>query len=373
MPHSLPIPELRAWLALSRLPDTGSARVRALVARHGSAQAAAAMLRVACREARVDEDLRWLEAERHHLLPFTSADYPPLLAHVADAPALLYVRGDPALLWRAQVAVVGSRAASAGGVANARKFAAALSNAGITVTSGLATGIDGAAHSAALDAGGNTIAVCGTGLDVVYPRRHVELAGRIAERDALVSELPLGTPARPDHFPRRNRIISGLSLGTLVVEANFESGSLITARLAAEQGREVFAIPGSIHAPDSRGCHRLLRQGAVLVESIDDVLAELGSLARALGDDIAARLHAAGALAAPTPGARAARDPGSAPPPPRDEVRLLRALGHDPLSVDEIVTRSGLTAATVSSMLTLLELDGVVAAQAGARYVRLAR
>jgi DNA processing protein len=376
MPHTLPIAELRAWLALSRAPDTGSARVRALVARHGGAVAACAAERVRVADACLDADLRWLEHPAHHVVTFTSVDYPPLLAHVDDAPALLYVRGDPLLAWRAQVAVVGSRNASAGGLANARAFAHALAAAGLCITSGLAAGIDGAAHEAALDAGGGTIAVCGTGLDVVYPRGHDALAARIAESGALVSEMPPGTPARPDHFPRRNRIISGLALGTLVVEANVESGSLITARLAAEQGRAVFAIPGSIHAPTARGCHRLLRQGAVLVESVADVLAELGPLARLLGTALAARIELSASCApgvpraAPAAGARAPRDVA---PAGGDAARVLRALGHDPVGVDELVARSGLTAGVVSSILTMLKLDGVVAAQPGARYVRLSR
>lgn len=367
VPHSLPIQELSAWLALSRLPDTGSGRLRELVALHGGVEAARAAARARV-DARVESDLRWLEHPAHHVLAFTSPDYPPLLARIGDAPALLFVRGDPACLWSPQVAIVGSRHASAGGLANARAFAAAFAASGLAVTSGLARGIDAAAHLAALDAGGTTIAVCGTGLDRTYPAQHEALAARIVAGGALVSELPLGTPPCRDHFPRRNRIISALALGTLVVEAGLESGSLITARLAAEQGREVFAIPGSIHCPTARGCHRLLRQGAKLVECAGDVLDELGPLARELGARIEQRL----ADDAPAPRARPRAARGDDVPDDSSARLLLHALGHDPMSVDELVERSGLTAAAVSSMLTVLELEGVVAAQPGSRYVRLA-
>ncbi len=322
----------------------------------------------------------WLAQPGHHRIRRGSDDYPPQLARIADPPEWLYIAGDPTLLWHPQLAIVGSRSATAGGLATARDFAATLAAAGLAITSGLADGIDGAAHAAALDAGGLTFAVCGTGLDQVYPHKHTALAARIEARGALVSEDPPGTEPTPGRFPRRNRIIAGLALGTLVVEASLRSGSLITARLAGESGREVFAIPGSIHNPLARGCHRLIRDGAKLVESAQDVLDELGAAARDLGGAIAQRL----ARVAEPVGASHARDhareesqawlapaEANSDTPSRDDAdyRSLRAaLAHDVLTVDAIVARSRLTAQAVSSMLLLLELDGEVAAQAGGRY-----
>ncbi len=306
----------------------------------------------------------WLALPGTCCLALGDDDYPPLLARIGNPPPRLYVSGDPAVLWRAQVAVVGSRRASPGGLATTREFCLALAGAGLAITSGLARGIDGAAHAAALEAATPTIAVCATGLDEVYPPRHRALAARIAAEGALVSEFPPGTPARAPHFPQRNRIIAGLALGILVVEAGLRSGSLITARLAGEYGREVYAIPGSIHHPMARGCHRLIRDGARLVEGVDEVLDGLGPLAQALGADIAGRL----ARAAATP----ARPAATAPPADPARARVRAALGHDPLPVDALVLRSGLTAATVSSILSLLEIDGEVAVHPGGRYAILA-
>ncbi|MCI0435260.1 MAG: DNA-processing protein DprA, partial [Gemmatimonadetes bacterium] len=225
--------------------------------------------------AALDADIEWLDASDRHLLPLTSVYYPPLLARTSGAPPALYVRGSIAVLATPQLAMVGSRNPTANGRETAFQFAAYLARCGLAITSGLAEGIDGASHRGALAAGGATIAVCGTGLDRVYPESHVELAESIVASGALVSEFPPRTPPRKEFFPQRNRIISGLSLGTLVVEAARQSGSLITARFANEQGREVFAIPGSIHSPLSRGCHRLIRDGAKLVETADDILSEL--------------------------------------------------------------------------------------------------
>uniref|UniRef100_A0A0U1PA81 DNA processing protein DprA n=1 Tax=Mizugakiibacter sediminis TaxID=1475481 RepID=A0A0U1PA81_9GAMM len=241
-----------------------------------------------------------------------------------------------------------------------------LAAAGFVVTSGLAEGIDGAAHAAALDAGGTTVAVMGTGPDLVYPRAHRELAARIAAAGALVSEFPPGTTARPEFFPRRNRLIAGLALGTLVVQASLRSGSLITARLASEQGREVFAVPGSIHNPLARGCHRLIREGAKLVETAEEVVEELAPLARSLGLALAARLEA-DAAAAPRQAAPATGGWRDDP----DYRRLLDALGHDPAALDELAARTGLAPAALSSMLLMLELEGVVAGLPGGRYQRL--
>jgi DNA processing protein len=275
-------------------------------------------------------------------------------------PAALFVAGDPTTLWSPQIAIVGSRNATAAGLANARAFSKAFVQAGNVVTSGLAEGIDGAAHEAALDAGGKTIAVLGTGPDIVYPSRHSKLAERITEHGALVSEFPPGTKGRAEHFPRRNRIIAALSLGTLVIEAGLKSGSLITARLANEQGREVFALPGSIHSPTARGCHKLIRDGAKLVETADEVLEELHATGSLLADDLRRRLNHEF-----PPMVEIAPDRGNDP----DYAALMSALDVNPVAVDELAERTGLSAAALSSMLLMLELDGVVAAENG-RYAR---
>ena len=265
--------------------------------------------------------------------------------------------GDASLLLHPQVAIVGARAASASGMAHARAFARTLAEAGFTITSGMADGIDGAAHAAALDAGAKTLAVIGTGPDRVYPRKHHALARRLVEHGALVSEFPPGTAARADHFPRRNRIISGLALGVLVVEAGLRSGSLITARLAAEQGREVFALPGSIHNPLASGCHRLIRDGARLVECAAEIVELLAPAARSLGLELAARL---GGEEVGTVTTATAAD--------ADYRRLLSALGHEPATMDELVQRTELSAAALSSMLLMLELDGRIERRSGNAY-----
>ena len=367
--------ELIAWLTLLRAPTLGSVAIRALLARHGSARAAVAggavdaSLGAAARGAlrtpdavALSGDRAWLEDPRHHLIPASDADFPALLRDIPNAPAALFVAGDPALLWSPQLAIVGARSASASGLANARAFAREFAAAGVVVTSGLAEGIDGAAHGAALDASGATIAVLGTGPDQVYPRRHRALAARIVEHGALVSEFPPGTAGRPEHFPRRNRIIAGLSLGTLVIEASLNSGSLITARLAAEQGREVFALPGSIHSPLARGCHRLIRDGALLVETAAEVMEQLSGIGGRLAEHLRERLAA-------LPETRAApRQRGSAGDP--EYRRLLAAIDHAPVGLDELAARTGLPISALSSMLLVLELDGAVDAVEGGRYAR---
>ncbi|MCG8427017.1 MAG: DNA-processing protein DprA [Chromatiales bacterium] len=302
----------------------------------------------------VERDLTWLDQPNCHIIPLGSPDYPSLLSSIDDPPALLFVHGAPDRLTLPQLAMVGSRNPSASGRQTAQEFAHHLGQAGLTITSGLATGIDAAGHQGALEAGAATIAVTGTGLDRVYPARHRDLAHQIAEQGALVSEFPPGTPPRPGHFPRRNRIISGLSVGTLVVEAAKKSGSLITARTAMEQGREVFAIPGSIHNPLVRGCHALIRQGAKLVETADDIIEELGALF--------------GALERPTTQETGQTD-HETPQWDTDYQRLFKHLGFDPTPVDLLIQRSGLTAEAVSSMLILLELDGYVSPAPGRRYV----
>lgn len=373
--------ETLAWLTLLRAPALGPAGLRGLVARAGSAAAAVAGIEDLRREfaidpatlawlrapdrVRIDADAAWLAADGRRLLTWLDADYPALLREAGTAPAALFVDGDASTLWLPQIAVVGARSATAGGLANARSFAAHLAGAGLVVTSGLADGVDAAAHAAALDAGRTTIAVMGTGPDLIYPRRQAALAGRIRSQGALVTEFPPGVQARPDHFPRRNRIIAGLSLGVLVIEAGVQSGSLITARLAGEQGREVFALPGSIHNPLARGCHLLIRQGARLVETASEIVEELAPLARALGDRLRAHLAAAPSGSTPAPAQTApaaARD--------ADYERVLAALGHDPVGLDELALRTGLGVAALSSMLLLLELEGEVGSSGGGRYQR---
>jgi len=363
--------ELGAWLTLHHLPQAGGrTRVEALEAfgsigalfaatgaqldhvLAGRRDAVAAILN-GPDDARIEPVRAWLAQDASHdIVLWSDPDYPPLLREIADPPIALYVLGSRRWLAQPQLAVVGSRNPTPAGVENARAFARSLAQSGLVITSGLALGVDGAAHRGAIDAGGATIAVCGTGLDRVYPARHRDLAHAIAAHGALVSEFALGTPPRPEHFPIRNRLISGLALGVLVVEAALESGSLITARLALDQGREVFAIPGSIHSPQSRGCHALIRQGAKLVENANDVLEELGTLAQA-----------AQSLAA-NPAKNKVELPAGC-------ARLLDCLGHDPATLDALVERSGLTADAVSSMLGTLELEGVVAAMPGGRYQRL--
>lgn len=313
----------------------------------------------------IDADRRWLDGESHHFICLESPDYPPLLGRLEDAPLGLFVRGSPQSLAMPQLAMVGARHPTPPGAETAYDFAAHLARCGLTVTSGLAIGIDAASHRGALS-GGTTIAVCGTGLDVNYPRGHAALAAEIAQRGALVSEFGTGTLPMKSHFPRRNRIIAGLSLGTLVVEAAVQSGSLITARLAAEQGREVFAIPGSIHNPMSRGCHRLIRQGAKLVETADDIFEELRPLS--------ASLHC---LTQPPVTLERSQLPGipavsvgSGPRLDKGYEILLDALGFEPAGVDLLVVRTGLRADEVASMLLILELDGHILPYPGGLYVR---
>ena len=305
----------------------------------------------------------WLQAPGHHLIGWHDADYPAPLRRSASPPLALFVEGDPGLLWRPTVAVVGSRSPTPGGRENAQRFARALASTGIVIASGMARGIDAAAHEATLAApGGATVAVVGTGTDLAYPPHHDDLRQRIATRGAVVSEHPPGTPALRSHFPARNRILAGLALGTLVVEAAERSGALITARLAAEAGREVFAVPGSIHNPMARGCHRLIRDGAALVESAEDVIGALAPLAADLANALRERL---GETEWGPPAGTGSAPRTLAP----DYQRLWDALGHDPTGMDQLVSRTGLTAAELSSMLLVMELDGLVTAEHG-RYQR---
>ena len=307
----------------------------------------------------------WLEAPRHHLIPIGDPRYPPLLAQLDDPPLALWVHGDQLdLLTAPQVAMVGSRNPTAGGRDTAQHFAKYLSQHGLTITSGLAIGIDGASHQGALEGPSGTVAVLGSGIDVIYPRAHTGLAREVAQRGLIVSEYAPGTKTEKFHFPQRNRIIAGLALGTLVVEATRHSGSLITARAARDYGREVFAIPGSIHNPLARGCHLLIRDGAKLVEEAPDIFIELApQLAAMLAIDVET-LRANARREAPKTEHRI-DDPAYA--------KLLSLLDFAPQSVGDLSGRAGLTTAELSSMLLMLELEGFVEALPGGRYSRLAK
>jgi DNA processing protein len=361
--------ELGAWLRLTETPKLGRESVRKLLAAFGSPQAVIEATPAARREvvagaqaealtavpesldALVAATLAWLTAdtlEPRDVITLGDPRYPAALIATADPPLLLYAQGRFDLLQAQAVAIVGSRSPTPQGSDNARAFASHLSQAGLTVVSGLAMGVDAAAHAGGLEGAASTIAVVGTGLDRVYPRRNLALAHRIAAKGLIVSEYSLGTPPLAPNFPRRNRIIAGLARGTLVVEAAVQSGSLITARMANEAGRDVFAIPGSIHSPQSRGCHALIKQGAKLVETAQDILEEL-------------RWPGAGAAAT------------TAEAPPADTDPLLAALGFEPVTLDALVARTGSSAAEMSVRLLDLELDGQVARLPGQLFQRVTR
>lgn len=317
-------------------------------------------------------DLAWLEQPGHDLVTWDQPRYPALLRDIDSPPAALFAIGDPEILWQPQIAVIGSRNPTGGGLDNARSFSQALSRRGLVITSGMAAGIDACAHQSALDAGGLTIAVAGTGLDRVYPAGNRALAARIGRSGVLVSEFPLGTPPRRGNFPTRNRIISGLSLGVLVIEAGLKSGTLNTARQAAEQGREVFALPGSIHNPMAKGCHRLIREGVKLVETDAEILQELAPLAGHLAGSLRQRLGPQTERPAGTnPLDMAALEPQVGHDP--DYQKLLTCLGHDPRPVDALIQDSGLTPKAVSAMLLLLELKGEVEKHPGGVFSRRTR
>lgn len=361
--------ELAAWLRLALTPGVGNLSARRLLAAFGlpqaifgqdgsalqqvvePAQATALRKEPPDLEQQLAATTAWLEQDPHRraVLTLGDPDYPRALLQIEDPPLMLYRLGLAAMGSAPALAIVGSRNPTPQGLENARQFARAFAEAGVTVVSGLALGIDGAAHEGALEAAAPdalaTIAVVGTGLDRVYPRRHLQLAHRIAERGVLLSEYPLGTPPLAPNFPRRNRLIAALSQGTLVVEAALQSGSLITARLAAEQGRDVFAIPGSIHSPQARGCHALLRQGAKLVESAQDVLEDLR-------------------LVPP-----AAREPVDETP--AGEHPLLAAMGYDPVGLDALIARTGIPASGLQATLLELELAGEVARLPGGLFQRV--
>jgi DNA processing protein len=377
-------PELQAWLRLTLTPGVGNATARKLLAAFGSAQAVFEQSSLTLRQLGSDKlasalqaeppalaallqtTLDWLQAgDDRRIATLGDAAYPAILLDIEDPPLMLYMLGtmaaqaDSAAAIANSLAIVGSRNPTPQGESNARQFAKAFGSAGLCVVSGLALGIDGAAHDGALLGGGQTIAVVGTGLDRVYPKKHLTLAHRIAKQGMLMSEFPLGTPPLTANFPKRNRIISGLSRGTLVVEAALQSGSLITARLAAEQGKEVFAIPGSIHSPQSRGCHALIKQGAKLVELAQDVLEEL-------------HLLPAGASLPGTASATAADGQDADETAAANADPLLAALGFEAVSLDALQARTGLDTAQLQARLLELELEGQVARLPGGLFQRLA-
>ncbi len=357
--------ELLAWLALLRAPQTGCQTLNPLLLQQPDPRQLISTppddtpdkLRRYLRKPdwqQAERDLQWLKQPRNRLLAITDPEYPVLLRSIPDPPTALFLHGRLDSLDLPQLAIVGSRNPSHGGRTNAREFARFLAAAGLAITSGMALGIDSAAHLGALHGNGITLAVTGTGLDRVYPAKNRDLAYKIAEKGLLISEFGPGTPPLPGNFPRRNRIISGLSVGTLVVEAALKSGSLITARLASEQGREVFAIPGSIHNPLARGCHALIRQGAKLVETGEHVAEELSAMLGGLDQQISTEYT----------------DTGSDFEIDDEHRQLLDAMGYDPATTDQLVSRTGFSAASVSSMLLLLELQGHVSSEAGGLFTR---
>jgi DNA processing protein len=364
-----------AWMALSRAPALDvpilSAALESLGDVHGLISASHAARQAAgvpaatakflgsTAAAPTSADQAWLEDPQHHLVPFTDPRYPRSLRTLNRSPIALYVAGNADVLNDPQLSIVGSRNPTPAGRDIAFEFAESLAACGLGITSGLAEGIDSAAHRGALAAQGITLAVLGSGVDIIYPRSNQTLSDEIRFQGALISEFPLGTPPRREHFPQRNRIIAALSLGTLVVEAARRSGSLITARLAGDHNRELFAVPGSIHNPLSRGCHELIRQGAKLTETVADILSELNFSAFLASPD-----HACGGLTAP-PDIEAGMD--------KEHKILLDALGFDPADLDVLVVRTGFKPEAVSSMMLILELKGHVQAAPGGRYSRVVR
>lgn len=374
---------LRNWLALTHIPNLGPVRIQSLLeifdnptaildAGHSGWQQAGLSEKLIQHLSapdwdKVDADLKWAEQENACILTLGDDRYPSMLKAIPDAPPILYILGEAEILNLPQLAIVGSRNPTHAGKDTARDFAAYLTKMGMTVTSGMALGIDTAAHQGALDTmqadhdgHGFTVAVTGTGLDRVYPAKNREIAHKIAENGVLVSEYAPGTPPLPGNFPRRNRIISGLSMGVLVVEAALQSGSLITARLATEQGREVFAVPGSINHPLAKGCHALIRQGAKLVETAEHILEELDGFVAMLGEssDLSQR----------SDNKKDEKELNSFQNVDEEYQQVLKCVDFEPTSVDKVVERSGLTADAVCSMLLVLELQGYVTALSGGYY-----
>ncbi len=360
------LPDVESWLNLSLIDGLGDESIRRLLVAFGSPSGifsanASALERIVKRNTagnilrgadkkKITVALNWLKDPANSIITLADPDYPGLLLNIPDPPPLLYFKGQRKLLNAPALAVVGSRNATPQGLSNAEAFSQAISDAGLCIISGMALGIDTAAHQGGLSGAATSIGVVGTGLDIVYPARNHELAHRLAKDGALISEFPLGMPAIGRNFPRRNRIISGMSQGCLVVEAALRSGSLITARQALEQGREVLAIPGSIHSPLSKGCHALIKQGAKLVENTQDILDELDYHS---DNNNVHRTEKMGGTSSP------------------EGALLLKHFGHDVTDIDTLCVRSGLTAETVSAMLLTLELDGVIASLPGGYYQRI--
>lgn len=370
--HSQDISEKTLWISLSTVHGLGAQTFCLLLKTFGNpaniyaattkqlkevvSDKIASAIGQGVNEQAIAEASQWLSHANNHLVTLADPHYPKALLEIADPPPFLYAKGNLTLLNQASIAIVGSRSASVQGEKNAEAFAHDLCGYAICIVSGLALGIDAAAHRGALKANGATIAVVGTGLDIVYPAKHRDLAHQIVERGLIISEFSLGTPSKPQNFPKRNRIISGLSLGCLVVEANLQSGSQITARMAAEQGREVFAIPGSIHSPMSKGCHQLIKQGAKLVDCLQDIVEDLGLSNLALNNTTLNHVASTNDVS------NASNKPSSA------ESSLLFIMGFEPITLENLVRLSHLTVSEVSSMLMLLELEGRVASLAGGQY-----
>lgn len=339
-----PSDDILSWLRLTLVPGFTASQQRKLLLAAGSPSAAAACMASQPSERLVEKTLRWLEAPGHHFVTFGSSLYSRVLADIHDPPLVLYVDGRAELLDAPGFAIVGSRNATPQGKRDAHAFAQALSDYGLTIVSGLALGIDAAAHAGGLQGAASSVAVVGTGIDVTYPRANDVLARELAEKGCLISEFPVGTQSVRGNFPRRNRLISGMTRGVLVVEAGMPSGTLVTAGYAIDQGREVFAMPGSIHGPHSKGCHHLIKQGAKLVENVEDILSEI----------------------------RWALQSSPKPQPPAEACdEFLDAVGFGPATVDEIVSRSGIAVHDVAAHLSRLELDGRIAALPGGRYQRI--
>ena len=356
--------QVSSWLALIRCPGSGSQRFKQALDHAGSAenllslpasQLSAFKLSQTTRDylsnpqwSAIKPDLAWLTIDGNYLITQTDQHYPQLLKEIPDAPIALFVTGNPEVLEMPQIAIIGSRNPSISGKNTAHAFAKALAQPGLVITSGLAIGIDEMGHRGALDVGGITIAVTATGLDQIYPARHLELAEAITRKGAIISEFPINTPPKRFHFPKRNRIIAGLSLGTLVVEAASQSGSLITARLAANYGREIFAIPGSIHNPLARGCNALIKQGAKLVETAHDIAEEFSHLTQPVS--LAEEINNTELT--------------------EDQLALLEQIDYAPTTIDILVERSGLRPEIIASTLLILELNGCIISNSGGTYTR---
>ena len=395
------VDELQFWIALWRVSGVGPKSFQKLLANIGDPESVFSSNLSTLTQAGIPEklahaildnkssletttpDIEWLNAaDDHHIITIQCDEYPELLKRISDPPPLLYVHGQLSLLKDPQIGIVGSRNPTQGGTNNAFEFAKYLGQTGFCITSGLALGVDGSAHNGALDANSPTIAVIATGIDRVYPAKHREMAHKIVDNGAIVTEFPIGTQPKSSNFPRRNRIISGLSYGTLVVEAAQKSGSLITARLAMEQNREVFAIPGSIHNPLARGCHQLIRQGAKLVETAQDILEEMTAVidVSELQDD--QQISASTFTAHSTPSEKNSKADSRNTktlattqilelPVDDDQQIILKEMGFDPISIDQLVVRTGIDTASLSASLLMLELQNHIASNGGGTYTRL--